>query len=152
MIRRLLSSISLALILGLSAPAYAESFEKTCTFFKNTAFRDSHTQGKITFRMTLAHHCHDALEIYFSSSPGTPQFERAEAYLIRLQHYNTTLRDMVVARFQRTVGADDDPVFDMMGRVVARPISEAGAYLIAQRMGLIAIQRDWDEWRSARKE
>ncbi len=125
--------------------AAADSHADTCRYFNGQAFNDRRTLGAKTFRMELAQDCVDAL-VYLRS--GDPEARaRAEAYLDQLGAYRRVIVEMVVTRAQaRPAPAEDRSRYT---RVAVQPVSWAGAYLIARRMGLVETHRDWTAWRRA---
>jgi hypothetical protein len=119
---------------------------ETCAWFANAAFNDRHTRSGESFRMALARSCAEAEAIAEDFTAGTPRGKRARDHLTRLEAYRHILNAMFLDRFLSTREAVVRPLGDRIGRPVAYPVSETGAYLIAHRTGLVGAQRDWRAW------
>lgn len=131
--------------LMVSAPAHAGDYSETCRYFAGEAFKDRRARSETTFRMDLAQDCVDALVYRRSDRPEVRA--RAEAYLEQLQAYRELMIDMLVARARaRTPG---EASLRRHVRPAVAPVSWAGAYLIARRMGLVETHEDWTEWRQS---
>lgn len=139
--------VALVFVAGLASPgiALADRHADTCRYFNGQAFNDRRTLGAKTFRMDLAQDCVDAL-VYLRSGDAEAG-ARAEIYLQQLGIYREVIIGMVISRAQaRPAPADDRRQY---ARVAVQPVSWAGAYLIARRMGLVDTHRDWTEWRQS---
>ncbi len=155
MVVRGLAVLFLSLVLALPqsgpASAAADDYSGTCVFFGNAAFKDLF-MGRKTFRAALARSCDDARRIAAEAPSGSLRRFRAETHLARLERYRATLRDIFLERFSATRGGRDLQARGVVGHQVARPVSEAGAYLIAFEMGLVGAQRAWEAWLAAEAE
>ncbi len=147
--RKVVGVLVLGFALGSAHPAAAERFEQTCTYFEAIAFNDKARAGYETFRMGLARDCRAALTMLQTSEPGREP-EQARAYLAQLQVYRTTLLSMTMERFEQQRAGQEQARRAFGGRVMVRPVSQTGAFLIARSMGLVAAQKKWAVWTEAR--
>ncbi|QHQ34070.1 hypothetical protein [Algicella marina] len=134
-------------MLGLAAPAKAGSFEETCRYFDGVAFNDVAHHRVGTFRVVLAADCRAALAV-MAVAPAGAHTEFAQDYLRQLQTYRATMLSIMMERFEtqrsrRVLQAHTDAP-------MVKPVSRAGAFLIAKSMGLVAKQREWTVWNEAR--
>lgn len=139
------AALALGATLGVSGPAAAGDYSETCRYFAGQAFKDRRARSETTFRMDLAQDCVDALIYRQSERPEVRG--RAEAYLEQLQAYRELMVEMLVARARaRTPG---EASLRRHVRPAVAPVSWAGAYLIARRMGLVDTHEDWTKWRQS---
>lgn len=137
------SALIVGALLLLAAPAEARDFSGTCQYFAGQAFKDRRTGQGTTLPMELAQDCVDAL-IYARSDDAATR-GRALEYLAELQGYREVMVGMMVSR-ARERNADRAGLSRHM-RPAVWPVSDAGAYLIARRMGLLETHADWTAWR-----
>ncbi|MDJ1009182.1 MAG: hypothetical protein QNJ13_15310 [Paracoccaceae bacterium] len=132
-------------LLTVSPAVSAESYSDTCQYFTAQAFKDRRAHRGTTLPMNLAQDCVDA-QIYARSDDAGVR-ARAEAYLAQLETYREVMVAMLVARARaRTPG---EPSLRRHVRPAVRPVSEAGAYLIARQMGLVDTHESWTAWRQS---
>jgi len=133
-----------ALLAG-SPAAADEDYGATCRYFAAVAFKDMRTEAQATFRTDLADDCRDALSVSRSSDEAAR--ERALDYLAQLDAYRQVMIEMLLARAEAPGEAE------IGGRGVLtsaiRPVSRAGGYLIARRLGVVRTHESWTEWRQS---
>ncbi|MEO0388228.1 MAG: hypothetical protein AAF281_11980 [Pseudomonadota bacterium] len=140
---RLLVALAALMLSALSANASADRHEATCNYFTNQAFQDRRTGLGYTFRKDLAQDCADARVLARSPTPETRA--RAEAYLDDLETYRRVLIEMLLDRAQ--AAKKPVPGTNIYVKWAVQPVSRAGAYLIARRMGLVRRHDEWTDWR-----
>ncbi|MEO0911816.1 MAG: hypothetical protein AAFY59_02335 [Pseudomonadota bacterium] len=128
--------------------AAAAQYAQTCKYFEAVAFNDSAVSARETFRMVLAADCRAALRTLGTARTAEDAVLAAD-YLDQLQLYRDTLLDMAMERFQLRRRPGVPGPRTTAGEPVVRPVSRAGAFLIAKSMGLVAKQREWTVWREA---
>lgn len=133
-----------ALLAG-SPAAADDDYSATCRYLAAVAFKDMRTEAQATFRTELADDCHDALSV--SRSGDVAARSRAVDYLAQLDAYRQVMIEMLLARAEAPGEAE------IGGRGVLtsaiRPVSRAGGYLIARRLGVVRTHESWTEWRQS---
>lgn len=137
--RRWVEALLVGALLTIAPAALADPIAGQCRYFAGEAFKDIQNGEGQTFRTTLAQDCADAAALAQSSDPEMRG--RALVYLGQLDAYRRVVIDLLVARTSEPVTTRSSM------RKAITPLSEAGAYLIAYRMGLIDQRDDWTEWR-----
>lgn len=110
---------------------FQQDQSKICKYFSGLAYKDIRLGQEHTVHVKLAKNCLNAIRLKKIAPQQSQAYIASDIYLYRLTKFKTELVDISIQRFDKSRSSNAST------KLVSRPISKTGFYLMADVTGVL---------------